>query len=760
MAGAILILLWIQHEVSYDRFHEKGDQLYEAYHQRENGGKIGSWNSTSVPMGPALKAEYPEVEATSRYANGGKLLFNTGGASIDQQVVFVDREFFDLFSFPFIAGNPQSAFAQPNSIVLTESTAKKLFGDKEAMGQTIQLENEERYSVIVTGILKDLPANTRFRLDATINWHMYETLGYADTSPHAWTNSYLNTFVLLKPDTDVEAFNAKIRDISRRKDDLSQLDVFVYPSAKWHLYERVENGQPVGGRIDRVYLFGAIAVFVLLIACINFMNLSTARSERRAKEVGVRKVAGARRGMLIGQFISESILLAVLAGIIALLLVALTLPLYETLIAEQLYIPYDKPVIWLAATGFILATGLLAGSYPAFFLSAFQPAKVLKGTHVRVRSAFNLRKMLVVLQFTFAIALIICTLIVRQQIQHAENRDTGYSRDQLMTVYLNDISRPKSDLIRQEIIDAGAATSITKTGAPMTRTWSNSGSISWEGKAPGDQSPIHRFAADKDWTKTSGVQLVAGRDIDVGKYPTDSTAMLLNEAAVKTMGFDDPIGKIVEDNYIQYTVVGVVKNFLINSPYKAVEPMIIAGPKAYTGVMTIKLNGERKTSENLTTIGSIFHKYNPEHPLDYEFADEQYAAKFRSEQRTAALTGLFSGLAIFISCLGLFGLAAHTAEQRSKEIGVRKVLGASVGSIVRLLSKDFVRLVAISFVIASPIAYYAMEHWLQDFAYRISVEWGVFAMTALLAVTIAVLTVSFQAIRAAMANPVDSLRDE
>jgi len=758
MAGAVLILLWIQHEASYDQFHKNNNRLYEAFYQTPFDGVIRTGNYTSEPMGPALKAEFPEVQASSRYNAGIDLLLKTDKDAINVPLTFVDRPFFEMFSFPLVLGDKNTALSQPNSIILSQSTAQLFFGKENALGKTIKIENE--YVATVTGILKDLPTNTRFQLDAVCNWDFRTQMGFEDQSPHAWTNSVVNTFVLLKPHTSVAAFNAKVKDISMRKDEMSQFETFLYPLKKWHLYNRFENGKVIGGRIDNLYLFGAIAGFILIIACINFTNLSTARSERRAKEVGVRKVAGAYKSLLVKQFLCESILLAFFAGCIALSLVWLALPLYQSIIGEQVQVPLNEPLFWVSAIGFILLAGLLAGSYPAFFLSSFNPISVLKGQMVKPKAHFSPRKILVVIQFGFAITLIICTLIVRQQISFAINRDVGYHQDQLLTIHLNDESMKKGELIRQELINSGTALSVTKTGNAMTRAYNSSWGIDWEGKDPNAKIVLYRYGADADFIKTTGVQLLAGRDINVYQYPSDSTAIILNETAANVMGFDNPIGKVVDDNLIKWTIVGVVKDFVIQSPYQKIQPMLIEGPAAYLPIMTVRMNGANKMAKNLSSVEDIFKKYAPNYPVQYEFANEDYAAKFKNEQKTALLTGIFSGISILISCLGLFALAAYMAEIRQKEIGVRKVLGATISSLVGLLSREFIILVLIAFAIAAPIAYYFMNKWLYDFAYKISIGWTVFAWTMLITIAIALLTVSYQAIKAALSNPVDSLRNE
>ncbi|GAA4300273.1 ABC transporter permease [Compostibacter hankyongensis] len=760
MAGAMLIFVWLQHEVGVDRFHKKGARLYQVYGLHKLNGEIRTNTNTPEPMAPALKLEFPEIEASSRYSSLS-MVFRVGNSLFPESAAFVDKDFFSMFSFPFVIGNARTAFRQPNSVVLTQAVAEKLFGSAErAMGETLVINNEQRSAAIVTGILRDLPANTRFTADAVFGWKMYEMMGYKDESPHAWTNSMTTTFVLLKPGVDLAAVNHKIKDITHRKDPMAQSKMFLYPSSKWYLYNKFENGKVAGGRIDRIYMFSAIAVFILLIACINFMNLSTARSEKRAREVGVRKVAGASRSVLTGQFIFESILLAFLSGIIALLLVSAVIKPFEDVLGQRLRIPYNDPWLWIAFIGFILFTGVLAGSYPAFFLSSFRPVKVLKGSYIPSLGKFNPRKALVVLQFTFAIGLIACTLVVRQQVKYAQRRDLGYRKDQLVSIPLNNLTPPKAELIRREILAAGIATSVTKTMFPMTYSYNSSSGIDWEGKQPNAQISFNRYAVDADWVKTTGVQLVAGRDIDIYKFPTDSTAMLLNESAVRAMGFEDPVGKKVEDNGISWTVVGAVKNFVFNSPYDKVVPMIIEGPKSYFTMMTMRLNSKRKMSGNIAALESLFKRDDPEDLFTYTFADEGYAVKFEGEKRTAVLTAIFSTLAIFISCLGLFGLAAYMTERRSKEIGVRKVLGASVGSILKLISSEFIKLVGISFLIATPLSYYIMTRWLEGFNYRKDIGWAVFAVTGILALAVAACTVSFQAIRAATANPVKSLRTE
>ncbi|HRI21827.1 MAG TPA: FtsX-like permease family protein, partial [Panacibacter sp.] len=578
-----------------------------------------------------------------------------------------------------------------------------------------------------------------------------------------WGNNSTRTYVMLKPNATLASVAPKFKTFKVKYDkDEPNWEMFLYPMSKWRLHSSFANGvEDDGGRIVFVKLFGIIAAFILLIACINFMNLSTARSEKRAKEVGIRKVVGAKKGSLIGQFIGESILISFLAGMLAIGIVLLSLPAFNELTDKKLFIDFASPYFWLAAIGFVMFTGILAGSYPAFFLSSFQPVKVLKGSFKKAQALVTPRKVLVVLQFTFAIILIICTIIVKQQIDYAQDRETGYNKSNLVYhMFTGDIEKNYA-LIKNELLTSGTVVSVTKTSAPLTQSWSDGWGQEWEGKDPNDKTDFRRFDADEGLVKTIGLQLVQGRDFDPGKYLTDSNAMMINESALKVFKFKNPLGQIVTDNGQQWHIVGVFKDFILESPYEPTKPMLVYGLNSnWYSVIQMKLNDKNTTAQNLKTAETIFKKYNPQYPFEYKFVDKEYGKKFEDEKRTGILAGLFAGLTIFISCLGLFGLATYMAENRIKEIGVRKVLGASVGGIAALLSIDFIKLVFISFVVAAPISYWAMHTWLLDYNYRVPIQWWVFALAGLLSLLIAIITVSFQAIKAAIANPVRSLRSE
>jgi putative ABC transport system permease protein len=760
MAAAILILLWVQNELSYDRFHEKADRTYLLYSRDGDHGKKDVWGRTSSLVAPALKQDYGEVENAVRFRIV-YFLMTVGETHLNVQGAFADSGFLSVFSYPMLKGNANNTLADPSGIILTEKLAIKLFGREDPVGKTVRIDSADNFKV--AGVLKDLPGNTGLGFEYLLPWTYLSKLGWDQHL--SWGITDANTYVVLKHGASQKAFDAKIKNIVTthvNKGELPDREVFAHPLSREHLYSKADNGQLVDGRITTVRLFTIIAAFILLIACINFMNLSTARSEKRAKEVGIRKVVGAFKSSLILQFIGESVILAGFAFIIALCIVKLCLDGFNQVIGASLDIDFGNGYFWLFAMAFVLLTGLLAGSYPAFYLSASRPVKVLKGTFKQAHAVIAPRKILVVLQFSFAIILIISTIIVKYQIQHAQNRDAGYKRDNLVYTFTQGDMNNNYDLIKRDLLNSGAVLAVTKINSPMVRAWNHTRGYSWAGSTEADKkTDFLQFAADADFIKTTGTRLLQGRDIDIKNYPTDSTAMLLNEATVKEMRLQDPVGKIIRsDNGINYHVIGVVKDFIVSSPYEEVRPMIILSMTEGFGAIHFRFNPVNSTADNLAKAEKVFKQYNPQYPFEYFFTDEWYAHKFQDEQQTGTLAALFAGLAIFISCLGLFGLAAYMAESRTKEIGLRKVLGASVASITILVSKDFIKLVMISIIVASPVAFFAMSKWLQDYSYRIQIGWWIFVLAGSLAIFIALLTVSYQAIKAARANPVKSLRSE
>lgn len=756
MASAMLILLWIYHEMSYDNFHEKKDRLYAVWNRYSMDGKVETWKNTPSPMAAALQQEYQEVEHVSRVSNLPPVKIDLGEKKFYGRGKAVDSTFLEMFTFPVLKGNKATALTDVSSIVLTEKLAETIFGDADPIGQVLRLDNTDNFKV--SAVIKDPPAHSEFEFQYLLPWAYLGRVGGDDG---IWQNNSIHTYVLLKENASLASLEPRLKTL-RKKYDKSDpnMETFLYPSARWHLYSTFENGKESGGRIEIVRLFGVIAGFVLLVACINFMNLSTARSEKRAREVGIRKVAGAHRRSLVVQFLGESMLLACIAGVLALFVVQLVLPVFNELVGKKLTLETKEPLFWMFFAGFILVTGLLAGSYPSAYLSSFKPVSALKGGLKAPRALVAPRKVLVVGQFTFAIVLIIATVIVRQQIQKAQDRQAGFAKDNLVYHFTEGESAKNYKLIRNELLASGTALSVTMTSSPVTEDWSNSWQIGWKGKNPDDRTIVSRFFADNAVTRTLGLELLAGRDFDLDHFPADSGAALLNESAVKHMGFKDPVGQIIYDMGQEWHVIGVIKDFIINSPYHPSTPLYIGGANGFFNVMHIRLNGANSTQSNIKSLLGIFEKYNPEYETNYRFADEQYARKFADEERTGTLATLFALLTILISCLGLFGLSSYMAENRIKEIGVRKVMGASVFSITALLSGDFFKLVAISFVIASPVAWWAMHTWLADFPYRVSIQWWVFALAGLAALGITLLTVSYQAVKAALSNPVKALRTE
>jgi putative ABC transport system permease protein len=760
MASAMLILLWIQNQLTYDRWYPKTDRLYQVYNRDIMDGGLWAWPNTPKPLATAIKKTYAAVEDISRY-NNTTFLLTVGDTHLNSRGAFADSGFIHLFDFPMLSGNPVQALAGPGNIVITDHLARALFGNDDPMGKSIRIDSNAFFKV--SGVLKDLPANTSFQFDYLLPWSYMKRVGYDDDY---WGNHSVYTFVLLKPGASQTAFDNQVKNvIIDQSDHKETATVFTQPMSRVYLYSKTENGKLVGDRIHLVQLFAVIAVFILLIACINFMNLSTARSERRAREVGIRKVVGAVKGYLVAQFIGESILIAILSFGLAVVITKLSLPAFNLLIGKNLAIQFDNPAWWAFALGFILFTGLLAGSYPAFYLSSFQPVKVLKGTFKKVNALVSTRKALVILQFTFAIILIICTLIVERQIKYAEERNAGYDRRNLVyTSFQGDFPHHYQS-IKSELLSSGAAVSVTASLSPITFHYSDGWGYSWAGSTEADKKLdfIH-LGSDADFVKTMGATIVAGRDIDAYRYPTDSTAVVLNETAVKAMHVNNPIGLTIydsEDHTKAWHVIGVIRDFIMESPYGKISPMLIEGPTtAGFAIMHVKLNPNRSAISAVAQAQQIVRKYNPQYPADFTFADESYAEKFAEEQQIGKLAALFAGLTIIISCLGLFALAAYMAENRIREIGIRKVLGASVTSLTTMLAKDFIWLVGVSFVIAAPIAWYAMDKWLGNYAYQVDIGWTVFALSGGLALLIAILTVSYQSIRAAIANPVKNLRSE
>jgi len=758
MAAVLLVAMWIKNQLQYDNFYLQQENIFKVWSSTNDEGKVNVHDITSAPAAETLKKNYPEVKYAARMYWSSNDLFTYGDKKLKAQGNETDADFINIFDFQFLRGSAQNALQSPQSIVLTATLAKKLFGDEDPMEKTVLMNNNAPYKV--TGVLQDLPSNSDF--DFTYLTPLSkETIANSGTN---WNTNTYYTFIQLQPDTDLEAFNKKIEPLVRTGEPfLTKSAIFLYPMSKMHLYTRFENGQPVGGKIEQIRLVAGLGIIILAIACINFMNLATARSQKRSKEVGLRKTVGAKKATLIQQFLVESILLAFIAGIVAIALAFLLLPLFNSILDKPILIDWLNPLIWISGVAVILFTGILAGIYPAFVLSSFNPIRSLKGASSKKQPFFSLREGLVVLQFGIAVVLIAATIVIRLQLKHAGEREVGYNTAQLIEIPIEGDLEKNYQATKSELLNSRFSTGVTRTGWTITRNASQaSGNFSWEGATP-EQIKNSAFVltrAESDFVKTLNLTLVEGRDLDYANLPADSASVVINESAIRMMGLENPIGKYLKWGDESYTIVGVIKDYLSGSPYKDVQPMLMRASKNFLMNLIVRTNPNLSMKENLQGIEQVIKKFNPDYPFTYNFVDQQFALKFKDQEQTASLALSFSLLAIFISCLGLFGLASYIAETRVKEIGVRKVLGASVASIGILLSKDFIKLVLLSFLVAAPVAWWSANNWLNDFSYRIQVQWWMLALAGCIALFIAFLTVSSLAIRAARANPVNSLRNE
>ena len=763
MAVALLVGLWVVNEYSYDRWLPGYQHLYQVKMTYTNEGQKHTQDAVSLPIANTLRKDIPGIRyvAESDWMDTHNL--EVGDKKIYLGGAMTGSDFLKIFHYPLLKGNEATGLKDPYSIILTQSTATALFGKEDPMNKMVRIDNMDNMKV--TGILKDLPKNSSMQFNYLVPFSYAElTQDWMKNARTQWTNNSFQLFVALEPKADPAQVAGKIRDIVKQNSvemRPGQPELSLHPLKDWRLYSEFKNGKAVGGFIDYVRLFSIIGGLVLLIACINFMNLSTARSEKRAREVGVRKAIGSGRKDLIFQFLTESVVIAMLSFVVALALVELALPSFNALTKSAIQLPFASPVFWAVMVGYVLVTGLLAGSRPAFYLSSFQPVKVLKGAIHTGRAATLPRKILVVLQFSCSIGLIISTIIVYRQIEYAKDRQTGYNRERLMMTDMSDDLHKNFNALRQEVLQSGVVESIASASSPITGLYSHSGISEWPGKTANDERlSVGAIVISENYFRTVGMPFLAGRDI-TGDYFRDSATVILNESAVKRMKLKQPIGQeIVWNGDYHVKIVGVVKDAIMESPFTPVAPVVFYVNRWKGNLLLYRLSRGVRTQDAIVKLTTLFTKYNPAYSYIYQFADEEYARKFDLELLIGKLAGLFAGLAIFISCLGLFGLAAYMAEQRSKEIGIRKVLGASVSQLWLLLSRDFLVLVLISCVLASPVAWYYLQNWLQRYDYRIHIGPGVFILAGVLAMVITLVTVSFQAIRAALANPTKNLRSE
>jgi putative ABC transport system permease protein len=759
---SLLILLWVFDELSFDRFFPKADRLYQVWVNAKFDGRINSWNSLPLPSYEGLKPENTNILNTCATDWGGDHLLTVGdmetGKRIRKRAFYASEEFLTMFEFPLVKGNATQVLAEPYQIVISESTAKTLFGDEDPIGKMIRLDNKDELKV--SGVVKDVPKNSSFQFDALMPWKLYKTNDWVKRNENNWGNYSFQVYMELNSASSKQTVEKKIKDLLTRHGETDiPHELFLHPLTDWRLRSHFENGKSAGGMIEYVQTFTIIAIFVLIIACINFMNLSTARSERRAREVGIRKSVGSQRRQIIFQFIGESLFISFMAFVIAVLMTQLLLPFYNHLVEKQLAIDYTGAAFWLFAAGLICFTGLISGSYPAFYLSSFQPVKVLKGKVQVGKSASTPRKVLVTLQFGFSILLIIGTIVIYEQIQLLKNRDLGYSQENLIAIeYSEEIAKAYKPL-KDELLNSGVVSSVTKSNSPITGIYSNN-FLGWPGKPEELRVIFSTISAEYDYTKTMGIKILEGRDFSE-EFKTDTAAIIINKAGLDLMNLKDPIGTKLDLWGEKRELIGIVDNVLMGDPHAPVAPMFIILNPDWINVVSVRLEKTNDLKASLAKVEAIFKKHNPAYPFEYKFADVEFAKKFSTINMTSSLANLFATLAIVITGLGLFGLAAFTAEQRTKEIGIRKVLGASVFGLVGLVSRDFTRIVVIAFLISAPFSWWVLDHFLLNrYKIRIDFPWLAFPITGILALLFALAIVSTQALRAAHSDPVKSLRNE
>ncbi|MEP7106780.1 MAG: ABC transporter permease [Ferruginibacter sp.] len=758
MACAILILLWVNEELQYDKFHKNYPELYQVVENQTYEGKTYTFSALPGLFSPAIKQELPEIKYAARTDWGTSILFSVGDKNIYEQGFFTDLDFLKMFSFELLKGDANNLLTDPTSVIITNKMAEKFFGKEVALGKTIKVDKDKLYTI--TGIIKDPPVNSSLKFSWLASFKIFEE---KNKWLQQWGNNGIQTFVQLKYGADPALVDKKLHDFISRKDTGAIAKPLLLAMKDWRLRSKFEDGKQAGGRIEYVRLFSLIGLLIIIIACINFMNLATARSEQRAREVGVRKVMGAGRGLLIRQFFGESIMMSFVAMLFALLAVFIAMPFFNKLVQKQLVFDFSEPVVWAGLPFMALLCGVLAGSYPSLYLSSFNPATVFKGLRVGKNSTtVYIRKGLVITQFVISIALIIGTLIIYRQIEHVKNRELGYSKDNIIYIPLKAKMNAHFPVIYKDLLSTGAVENAALSNSSVLNMGSSSGDFAWQGKTPNSQLLVTMEWISPQYISTMGMKLASGRDFYPG-ISGDSSNIIINETFAKLIGNKDPVGDMLtrdEGKGKAFKIIGVVKDFVYNDMYKKPAPLIFFCDTSNVSIMLVHLKNNQDVAGQLAKIEAVLKTNNPGYPFESNFMDEEFNNIFKSEMLIGRLSRLFAILTIFISCIGLFGLAAYTAERRTKEIGIRKVLGATVGNMITLLSKDFLGLVVISSIIAFPLAWWMMNKWLQDFDYRITISWWVFVFAGTLAVLIALFTVSFQAVKAAIANPVNSLRTE
>jgi ABC-type antimicrobial peptide transport system permease subunit len=760
--AALLLFLWIQFEFSFEQFHSNKERLYVAWNRAYENGEVNCWSTTPRVLAPTLEKEFSGVEhavsyaqwgSTQRFKVGEKNLLRTTG-------VYADPAFLRMLSFPLIKGDSKTALGDPKSIVLTEDFAHELFGGKEALGETLTIsEGEYNFEFNVTGILKKLPHNTAFNFEYIIPFSFIESVSGVD---EFWGNNSVTTLVMTRQGVDEKQLNEEIKSIEKKHyKDGQHVEIFLHPLLKNRLYSRFENGVQAGGKIDELKVVMIVAVCLVLIGCINFINLSTARAQKRAKEISVRKVTGAVRRSLLMQFIVESLILSSLAAMLSLALGYVLLPYFGMVMREPLSFQQLPTLFWVYFAAAVFFVGLLAGSYPAFYLSSLGSIRVHKVSSSG-KTNRGMRNGLVAVQFGFAIVLIVGSIVVYRQSQFLRTMERGYEANRLIYVPITGELLKNFNAFKSELLSQGLASSVTRTSTPFTEQWSNTGGMKWAGKNPEERTNIERIITDEEIVKTSSLKLIAGRDLDLDKFPTDSNAVLVNERAVRLMGFENPIGETIGDNGRDWRIVGVVKDFVFVSPFTQKAPVVFFGCKVSEPLsfIYIRLDEKKSLLDVMEAVENTHQKYNPEYPFEFHFADLEYERKFETLDSIQMVSAAATASAIFIASIGLLGLAIYMIEVRRKEIGIRKVLGGSVYSIIRLLSLSSLKPIAISVFIFGPLSWVVMKTWLDLFPYRTELEIWIFVAAAMLILFIALFTITTQTAKAALDNPVNSLKNE
>lgn len=762
VAVTLLIGLWIHYEFSYNRFIPDHDRVFRLKRHYKTD-VVHTSNAIPLPLVEIIRENIPGIEYVAEADWGGtEHSLAVEDTRLYLSGTFVGVDFLHVFQLPFRYGDRETALASPNGIVLTASTAKALFGDKDPVNQSVRFDNEQE--LMVTAVLEDLPSNSSFHFNYLVPFSFIEQkLAYVKEARTSWDQHAFTLYLSLLPDVEYRQVLPKIEDLITENSVAAretEQKLSLQSVSDWHLYGKYENGKVVGGFIEYLRMFGLIGCLVLILACINFMNLATARSMQRAKEVGVRKAIGSKRKHLITQFLSETFLITGIAFGLAILIVYTTLSSFNAMVGGEIHIPFEKPIFWLILFIYLVITALLAGSRPAFYLSSFEPVKVLKGAVQDSVSAFWSRKALVLVQFSCSIALIIGTIIIYEQLQYARSRPTGYDQNRLLMSSMSEDMIRNYDALRDELLKSGVVEDVARSSSSATDITFNSTISNWPGKHAGELPlGVATITVSDNYFDLMGMVLKHGRGF-AGNLSANSDKVILNETAVQQMSLTESIGQsITWMGDRQVTIIGVVQDAIIESPYEPAEATLFTTGGFWTSLL-YRLKPVDNIEAAIQQLKPIFEKFNPSYPFEYEFVDQVYAEKFHAEVTIGRLAGLFAGLAILVSSLGLFGLATFMAEQRRKEIGIRKVLGADLSQIWMLLSREFIGLVIISCVLAAPIAYFFLQSWLQQFAYRISIRPIVFVWAGILAVSITIITISFQAIRAGTARPVDSLRAE